>query len=134
MSCQRERHVWRVPLEVCGIKNYREDDWYDTWVNGRYDDEDDGEEPHPRTLFDWDEFQEEHEELFTWDAGGFSPSLSSGDYIDYVILDRAVHGGFDRYKYADASVFLKILPDLDLDAVHYCSYEWYDGGNAPDMY
>ena len=119
MSYKREQHVWRVPLGLCGIVNYRE-----------------GVEPSctAPVALDWNEFQEEYEELFTWDAGGFSPALCEGDYLDFVILDQAVSGSLYAYEYADKEVFHKILPDLDLANVHYCEYVWYDGGSAPEMW
>lgn len=125
MSSEREQHVWRVPLALCGLKNYRNDE---SWDEEEECDSESG------VLLDWHEFQEEHEELFDWHAGKFCPSLSEGYYLDYVIMDRSLSHLFDEYQYAPDSVFHKILPDLDLDVVHYCSYRWYDGTDAPEMY
>ena len=31
-------------------------------------------------------------------------------------------------------VFEKILPDIDLEVVHYCEYEWFNMVDAPDVY
>ena len=129
MSCQREQRVWRVPRSLCGIEGYSEAEWMP--FPGR----DEGDEWYPLpVLLNWEEFLEEHEEVFGWDAGDFSESLAPGDYIDFILLDRAVHSGWGTQKHEDEVVFRKIVPDLDLDAVHYCEYEWYDGTDAPDMY
>jgi len=128
MSCWREERVWRAPFESCGISEDSEQDCWD------WDEEEEWIWASPLKL-GWNEFQEEHEGLFTWDEGGFRPSLCPGDYLDFVLYTNPpTWYPNGRYAGTPSSVFRKVVPDIDLDDVHYCEYEWYDGTSAPEVY
>lgn len=125
MSCTREERVLRIPLKLCGIANYRR-----TPPEGAY-----GDEYDPDCVLDFAELQEEYAELFGWDEGDFRPALCPGSYLDFVIYSRPTYDwGWSDYANVTPSVFLKILPDIDLRDVHRCEYEWYDGVDAPERY
>lgn len=125
MSCTREERVLRVPLERCGIADYRHKPPQGAVGDG-YD---------PDCVLDFGELREEYADLFSWDEGGFRPALCPGGYLDFVIFSRPTFDwGWSDYEGTSSSVFLKIVPDIDLEDVHYCEYEWYDGVDAPERY
>lgn len=124
MSCNIEEEVYRVPLNRCGIvdKNHPEPSWQSLDWN-----EDD--------LLDFDEMQEEYDELFSWEKGGFHPALRKGNYLDFVLYSQPCGwGGWHRLYNTNSTVFYKIVPDIDIKYVHHCEYSWYDGVDAPDVY
>jgi hypothetical protein len=131
MSCSRDEEVLRVPCAPYGIATTNkapvfswEDCWEDEW----------GVCPEPRLLSRY-ELEEEYEEIFTWDEGGFRPALCPGGYLDFVRYSSPSHiRGFHRFERVRADVFRQILPDVDLWDVHYCEYSWYYGTDAPEKY
>ena len=125
MSCVRTEHVWRIPLESCGVI----DNTFDP-PRGAV-----GKEFDPDCTLDFGELQEEYEELFGWEEGQFRPALRPGAYLDFLLYEESQYewsGG--RYEGTPKTVFKKILPCIDLDDVHYCDYTWYDGVEAPECY
>ncbi len=124
MSCWRKQTVLRLPAKTLGI-------WFE---------------------WQWEQFTEEYEELFSWDEGWFAPSLCSSEYghfLDYVLEDTfpVDHTDSDypylvrklsrqeRQKYLP--VFQQLFPQFgkkEMKTVHYCSYVWYDGTDAPPLY
>lgn len=125
MSSLREESVWRVPLKLCGIVEHHRGE-----LRGAV-----GDEYDPNSVLNFDELREEYAELFGWDEGCFRPALCPGGYLDYVLFSRTgyeLHG--TSHEYDSKAVFTEILPDIELDDVHRCSYEWYDGTDAPEAY
>lgn len=128
MSCMERQEVWRVPLKYCGIVG----DELGKPCGAVGDDYD------PDCVLDFEELVEEYAELFGCSVGMFNPSGSacSVAYLDFVLYDEDDLTWFatDSYRHTPASVFEKILPDINLEDVHYCEFEWYNGVNAPEMY
>ena len=124
MSCWRKQIVLRVPCKTCGISTYEE----------------------------LCAFENEHDEVLTWEPGTISTSLSCSDkglFFDYIIRDQPVQ--IDPADREEDTVrpltlmemkrylprFQKLFPNFSLREmyeVHYCSYIWYDGTEAPYLY
>lgn len=79
------------------------------------------------------------------------PEIVPGPFLDYYLRDEYPLQPDDNYygKWNDAVCldesdkdyylpeFQKLFPDFtleDMDAVHMCEYEWYDGTDAPYLY
>ena len=126
MSSMEKQEVWRVPLRYCGIADNR----YGA-SRGAV-----GDEYDPDCVLDFVELQEEYAELFGYDVGKFKPSACAGSYLDFLLYQEYEYtwDASRQYVSTPKSVFEKILPDIDLDDVHYCDYEWYNGTDAPEVY
>ena len=124
MSCWEKQVVLRMPAKTVGI-------WF-PW--------------------DWERFEEEFGERFTWMPGSFAPALCSkekGYFIDYILEDEEpadfTDGEFDPVarkltaaeKKLYLPVFQKMFPQFSLremEDVHYCAFVWYNGTDAPYCY
>jgi len=128
MSCMQRQEVWRVPMKYCGIvdRQYGK-------PRGAY-----GEDYDMACVLDFEELVEEYAELFGYDAGEFNPSGSTsiGAYLDFILYDEddLTWVAPTTYRSTPKSVFEKILPDIDLEVVHYCEFEWFNMVDAPDVY
>lgn len=125
MSKVGDRHVYRVPVSRCGIEDHG--------LTFSCKNEGDGERRLPVTL-DLAELLEEHEELFGEGVGTFRKAGNAEDYIDFIVMERDLGASEGVSCDEDKSVFHTILPDLDLDLVHFCEINWYDGADALDVY
>ncbi|MBO7703168.1 MAG: hypothetical protein J6S26_01890 [Solobacterium sp.] len=123
MSCWREQRVLRLPAASIGIHSEEE----------------------------WQKFEAEHQDVFCYEVRHFAPALCSsehGCFLDYVLLDEERECGDGRETPLARSlsedeirtylpVFRKLFPyftEEHMKDVHYCSYIWYDGIDAPDCY
>lgn len=125
MSCTRKERVYRAPLKRCGIVDNSH-----TPPRGAV-----GIDFDEDCVLDFGELREEYSELFGWSEGDFRPALCPGGYLDFVIYSRPSDDwGYSEFNDVGADVFRRIIPDVNLDDVHYCEYEWYDGVDAPERY
>ena len=77
-------------------------------------------------------------ELFGYNAGQFTSEYSErcDAYLDFILYDEddLTWVAPTTYRSTPKSVFEKILPDIDLEVVHYCEFEWFNMVDAPDVY
>ena len=90
------------------------------------------------------EIEKEYPELFndcTNQFPRFEIALTEGAFIDYVLSRKEGSGEFgtarkltesEKVKYKE--VWEKLIPDIDMNDVHYVYYSWYNCSEAPDYY
>ena len=123
MSCWREQQVLRIPVEAIGIF----------------------------TEAEWNRFLSEHADVLSFNVHHFAPSLCSeehGHFLDYILLDEPRKRGSGqveacarRLRREEVQMYLPVFQTLfpyfteeHMKDVHYCSYIWYDGIDAPYCY
>lgn len=128
MSCMQRQEVWRVPMKYCGVVTYE----YGK-MRGAV-----GEDDDMACVLDIEDLAEEYPELFGYNAGQFTSEYSErcGAYLDFILYDEddLTWVAPTTYRSTPKSVFEKILPDIDLEVVHYCEFEWFNMVDAPDVY
>ena len=118
MSCWRRTTVLRIPALYLGFEYLRE----------------------------WNQFLREHDEQLDWDPGWFGPALCENSLEEILPLppdENSYHENDiarqltreEKEKYLP--LFREFFPRItlaDMDHVHYCRYEWYDGAEAAYLY
>lgn len=101
---------WQLPLERAGVVDNRGDTPAGA-VDDGYD---------PDCTLDLNELMEEYAELFGTDEGQFNYSIDNqGPCLTFLMYREYERYAdfYGPYVHAPRSVFKKILPDVDLDAV-----------------
>ncbi len=122
MSCRRKQEVLRLPMSTVGVVTEEQ----------------------------WERFEAEHEDVLDWEVGCFCPALCTkrhGYYLDYYLVDEAPYRGerdewsarplTEAEKRQYLGTFRSLFPDFtseQMEAVHHCVYDWYDGTDAPELY
>ena len=155
MSCWHWTIVLRVPASALGFKYLREwkeflknheDDFH--WEEDCFDESLCEEYPDE---FDWkaDERRDPDWQLDQRDPD--HPEIVPGPFLDFYIRDeyplQPDDNNYGKYNEAvclnefDKKEYLPVFQELfpgftmeDMDAVHMCEYEWYDGSDAPYLF
>ena len=155
MSCRRRTTVLRIPASALGFRYRRE---WDEFLNKH--DSDFAWEPGHFA----DALCDNYPDMMKWKNADFhspdwlldqrcpaEPEIIPGPFLDYFLEDEElldpedyVYGMNDtvrpleeREKKKYLPKYKRLFPDFtikDMDAVRWCSYEWYDGTEARYMY